>query len=104
VIRRHPDIKYLRREEDIQQLAIQQHNLLEQLWPLLKDDGLLIYTTCSILKEENEHQIRDFLQRHPEAKEFAPSSLPATKVTHGYQRFPGDDGLDGFYYACLCRR
>jgi 16S rRNA (cytosine967-C5)-methyltransferase len=104
VIRRHPDIKYLRREEDIQQLAIQQHDLLEQLWPLLKDDGLLIYITCSILKEENEHQIRDFLQRHPEAKEFAPSSLPATKVTHGYQRFPGDDGLDGFYYACLCRR
>jgi len=104
VIRRHPDIKQLRREQDIRNLAIQQRELLEQLWTLLKPDGLLVYTTCSALKEENEYQIRDFLQHHPEAEEFVPETAPATRRSFGYQRLPGDDQLDGFYYACIRHR
>ncbi len=104
VIRRHPDIKQLRREEDIRNLAIQQQQLLEQLWPLLKPDGLLVYTTCSALKEENEYQVRDFLQRHPEAEEYTPETAPAQRSSVGYQRLPGDGQLDGFYYACIRHR
>jgi 16S rRNA (cytosine967-C5)-methyltransferase len=104
VIRRHPDIKLLRRPDDIASLAEQQKTLLEQLWPLLKLDGLLIYTTCSALKQENEQQIADFLQQHPEAQEKPISLEPATRRPYGYQRLPGDDELDGFYYACIIRR
>ena len=101
VIRRHPDIKLLRRPEDISQLATQQKLLLEKLWPLLKPDGLLVYTTCSALKQENELQIAAFLKRHPEAEESIPEMPPTQRRTFGYQRLPGDDQLDGFYYACL---
>lgn len=104
VIRRHPDIKQLRREQDIHNLAIQQRELLEQLWSLLKPDGLLVYTTCSAFKEENEHQIRDFLQRHPEAEELRPATEPGQARPFGYQRLPGEEQLDGFYYACLRHR
>lgn len=104
VIRRHPDIKILRRADDIANLATQQQRLLENLWPLLKPDGLLVYTTCSALKQENEQQIADFLNRHPDAEENIPESPPAQRRSFGYQRLPGDDLLDGFYYACLRHR
>ena len=104
VIRRHPDIKLLRKAEDIEQLVGQQQALLDNLWPLLKPDGLLIYTTCSALKQENELQIEAFLQRQPEAMEQLPSRAPARRVSFGYQLLPGDNHLDGFYYACLRHR
>lgn len=104
VIRRHPDIKLLRRPEDISALAEQQSELLNKLWPLLKPDGLLIYTTCSALKQENEQQIELFLQQHPEAQENTFIAEPAQRRPFGYQRLPGDDKLDGFYYACLSHR
>lgn len=104
VIRRHPDIKLLRRPDDISSLASQQQHLLNTLWPLLKPDGLLVYTTCSALKQENELQIENFLQHHPEAEEIEVSTAPAQRRPFGYQRLPGDDNLDGFYYACLHRR
>jgi 16S rRNA (cytosine967-C5)-methyltransferase len=104
VIRRHPDIKLLRRPDDILALAEQQQHLLDTLWPLLKPDGILLYTTCSALKQENEQQIKSFLQRHPEAQEKTLSPAPATRQTFGYQRLPGDNELDGFYYACLIHR
>ena len=104
VIRRHPDIKILRRPDDITNLAKQQAVLLEKLWPLLKPDGLLLYTTCSALKQENELQITSFLELHPEAEESIPDMPPAQRRTFGYQRLPGDDQLDGFYYACLRHR
>lgn len=103
VIRRHPDIKHLRRADDIPALAEQQRRLLDALWPLLTPNGLLVYTTCSALKQENEHQIRDFLQRHSDAQLHSPPKSPATSRDVGYQRLPGDDPLDGFYYACLRR-
>jgi len=101
VIRRHPDIKTLRRPEDIVNLAAQQQRLLENLWPLLNTNGLLVYTTCSALKQENEQQMITFLQQHPEAIEHKPETPPAPRRPVGYQRLPGDDILDGFYYACL---
>ncbi len=104
VIRRHPDIKLLRRPEDISNLATQQSVLLNTLWPLLKPDGLLVYTTCSALKQENEQQIADFLRQHPQAEEHIADKPPAQRRTYGYQRLPGDDDLDGFYYACLRHR
>lgn len=101
VIRRHPDIKLLRHPDDIDSLAKQQHRLLENLWPLLKPEGLLVYTTCSTLKQENEQQIANFLSRHPESQEVEPAKMPATRRSVGYQRLPSDDNLDGFYYACI---
>jgi len=104
VIRRHPDIKILRREEDINALAEQQKHLLNTLWPLLKPGGLLVYTTCSAFKQENEYQIESFLQTHPEAQEKELIPAPAQRRTFGYQRLPGDDNLDGFYYACIQHR
>lgn len=104
VIRRHPDIKLLRKPHDIDQLAQQQQALLDNLWPLLKPDGLMVYTTCSAFKQENELQIEAFLQRQPEAKEHVPVRAPARRVSFGYQLLPGDNDLDGFYYACLRHR
>lgn len=104
VIRRHPDIKLLRRPDDIATLAEQQQQLLNKLWPLLKPDGVLIYTTCSALKQENEEQVASFLQHHPEAQENAISPTPAERRSFGYQRLPGDNMLDGFYYASLSHR
>jgi 16S rRNA (cytosine967-C5)-methyltransferase len=104
VIRRHPDIKLLRRPEDIDQLAKKQAELLEKLWPLLKPEGLLVYTTCSILKQENEQQIQAFLSVHSDAHEVEVEHPPATRRAVGYQRLPGEEQLDGFYYACLRRQ
>lgn len=103
VIRRHPDIKLLRRQDDIQSLADKQQALLDKLWPLLKADGLMVYTTCSAFKQENEQQIEAFLQRHPDAEEVRPETPPATPRPFGYQHLPGSDVMDGFYYACLRR-
>jgi 16S rRNA (cytosine967-C5)-methyltransferase len=104
VIRRHPDIKLLRRPDDIATLAEQQQQLLNKLWPLLKPDGVLLYTTCSALKQENEEQVASFLQDHPEAQENTILPNPAERRSFGYQRLPGDNILDGFYYASLSHR
>ena len=68
VIRRHPDIKILRREEDIQALTKIQAMMLDSLWQCLRPDGLLLYTTCSILPRENNSQIKNFLKRTDNAK------------------------------------
>ncbi len=103
VIRRHPDIKLLRRPDDIDQLADRQKQLLDNLWPLLKADGILVYTTCSIFERENAGQINAFLQRHADASLIEVTQAPARKAQYGYQRLPGDDAFDGFFYACLQR-
>lgn len=104
VIRRHPDIKILRRESDISRLAALQKNLLLALWPLLARGGLLLYCTCSLLPMENEHQVIEFLQTHPQAREHplqVPWGLPRAA---GRQLLPGTENLDGFYYAGLEKR
>lgn len=100
VIRRHPDIKWLRRDSDIAELAAMQQAILEAVWPRLKPGGTLVYATCSILPEENQQQIAAFLQRHPEA------ALTGTGNAQqpGLQMLPAPDGGDGFFYAKLVKR
>ncbi|MDO4642381.1 MAG: 16S rRNA (cytosine(967)-C(5))-methyltransferase RsmB [Cardiobacteriaceae bacterium] len=103
VLRRHPDIGWLRSDEDLQNLAAQQQHLLDKLWPTLKQEGRLLYTTCSILEEENQHNIAAFLAAHPDAY-LQPLTLPACIDTgYGSLHLPDDDG-DGFYYAMLHKK
>lgn len=104
VIRRHPDIKRLRRPSDIAQLAQLQRALLDNLWPLLKPGGTLLYATCSVLPEENRDQIRDFLARTPDASEQMPDGIAWGQVSGaGRQLLPKVDSHDGFFYARLVK-
>lgn len=101
VIRRHPDIKLLRRDSDIDALVKLQFQILEALWTTLKPGGRLLYCTCSILRCENEQQIGKFLQTHPEAKELPIQLAIGQAAAHGVQLLPGDSNSDGFYYCLL---
>ena len=101
VIRRHPDIKWLRRDADIAQLADLQRRILDALWPLLAPGGVLLYATCSVLPEENADQVAAFLARTPDA---APRPIAAEwglPRGPGRQILPEPDGMDGFFYAQL---
>lgn len=101
VIRRHPDIKLLRRPADITRLAETQARLLDALWPLLKTGGKLLYATCSILRIENDDQVAAFLAARRDARAL-PVHLPGGRVqSAGCQVLPGERGMDGFYYAYL---
>jgi len=104
VIRRHPDIKLHRQAQDINLLERQQMSLLDQLWPLLKVGGILVYATCSILPQENQAQIRTFLQKNPDAKEYPIIENWGHAQMHGRQLLPGQHDMDGFYYARLCKQ
>lgn len=104
VIRRHPDIKYLRRPADIAALAATQARLLAALWPLLRAGGKLVYATCSVLPEENEAQIRQFLAAQADAEEQPIAAAWGRPLAHGRWILPGEEGMDGFYYACLRKR
>ncbi len=103
VIRRHPDIKVLRRETDMAALAATQSELLRQLWPLLLPGGMLLYATCSVLKEENESPLRHFLAAQPTAIEAPITASWGVAATLGRQIFPGSDSMDGFYYARIVK-
>jgi 16S rRNA (cytosine967-C5)-methyltransferase len=101
VIRRHPDIKLLRRPGDIIALAARQHELLETAWSLLAPGGVLLYAACSILRAENQDVIDAFLAGHPEAaaeRLDVPWGQPAGA---GRQILPGEDDADGFFFARL---
>ena len=103
VVRRQPDILLHRRESDLAPLVALQARLLDATWPLLRPGGVLLYTTCSILPEENAGQIEAFLARTPDAR---PDPLPEAFVHAagpGRQRLTGEDGMDGFFYARLRR-
>ena len=99
VIRRHPDIKWLRKEADITELANLQSKILEALWARLKPNGILLYATCSILPEENSLQIQRFLENHSDA-ESVEMDFHGEKVAEK-QFFPQSNGGDGFFYAKL---
>ncbi|QLB18063.1 16S rRNA (cytosine(967)-C(5))-methyltransferase RsmB [Mannheimia granulomatis] len=99
VIRRHPDIKWLRKEDDIAELALLQRNILEALWARLKPTGILVYATCSVLPDENSEQIKRFMQSHPDAKQVE-MDFNGEKVVEK-QFFPHENGGDGFFYAKL---
>lgn len=101
VIRRHPDIKLRRKPEDLPKLMETQQRLLAGLWPLLKPGGKLLYVTCSILGAENEDRITSFLTHHPQATEVMLPSTFGHACAVGRQILPGDQGMDGFYYACI---
>ncbi len=103
IVRRHPDVRWLRRPTDIAQLAALQAKLLETLWPLLKPGGRLVYCTCSVFRAEGDKQIQTFVAHHTDALLMpSPGHLLPQKSTAG-PVFP--DNLlrehDGFYYALL---
>ncbi|MDX1625196.1 MAG: 16S rRNA (cytosine(967)-C(5))-methyltransferase RsmB, partial [Wenzhouxiangellaceae bacterium] len=103
IMRRHPDVRWLRRPDDIEANARVQAALLENLWPLLAPGGLLVYATCSILHAENRDRARAFLDAHPDA-EIQPPKVPgAVDVGAGEQVLPGNLDRDGFYYLRLRR-
>lgn len=96
VVRRHPDIKWLRRRTDIAGFAAQQLNILRALWLLLAQDGKLLYATCSVFQQENDQVIAAFLAQQPDARRL-PIALPES--SNG-QILPNDQH-DGFFYALL---
>jgi len=99
VIRRHPDIKLLRRENDISTLQTLQARILDAAWALLKPGGHLLYATCSVLKQENENQISRFLDHHADAFEIPIVADWGLNRPHGRQILTGNLRMDGFYYA-----
>ncbi len=100
VVRRHPDIKWLRRASDIRKFAQQQQVMLDGLWRLLASGGKLLYTTCSIFQEENSLQVADFLTRHANAKQLPLCGLHTLDGIPDGQLLP-DKEHDGFFYALL---
>jgi 16S rRNA (cytosine967-C5)-methyltransferase len=110
VIRRKPDIKYTKNQEDVLKLADLQHNILQAVAPLLKRDGVLVYSTCTIDQEENGDVIETFLENNPEfvrndaVKELLPEKLARYLSNGEVQILPHYFGTDGFYIACLRKK
>ncbi len=106
VIRRHPDIKHLRRSADVSALAATQVAMLVAVWPMLAAGGRLLYVTCSVLAAENEEVVARFLRKNDDARQLNVlhnnniRDLMRDKAC-GFQVLPGTAGLDGFYFACL---
>lgn len=104
IIRRHPDIKILRKPDDIGKLADTQTMLLQKLWPLLKPKGILLYATCSIMPKENTKIIEQFLKQQNDATEDRIAAAWGIEQTCGRQLLPQVNSHDGFYYARLIKR
>ena len=104
--RRHPDVRWLRRESDLAQLAAIQAKLLQALWPLLKPGGRLLFCTCSVFKVEGETQIQTFVQHNTDALILpSPGHLTPSSATSETSLRDNDMGEhDGFYYALLEKR
>lgn len=100
VIRRHPDIKWLRRDSDIAALVQLQAEILDAMWQQLKPGGTLLYATCSILPAENSEQISQFIARTADAKPV-PLTANSEKQASSWQILPNTQGMDGFFYAKL---
>ncbi len=102
ILRRHPDIRLLRRDGDIPALAARQRRLLEALWPLLRPGGRLLYATCSIFREENEQVVAAFVAGRTDCDDITPNTVQwGEGRPFGRQIFSGDQDMDGFYYALL---
>lgn len=110
VMRRKPDMKYTKKEEDLGRLQEIQTNLLKSVAPLLKKDGILVYSTCTIDKEENQQVVENFLKEYPEfsgditLSERMPEAVRALVNGFSLQILPQDFGSDGFYIACLRKK
>lgn len=103
VIRRHPDVKLLRRADDVAALAAQQLWILQGLWPLLRPGGTLLYVTCSVLEAENSAVVERFLAATDDAA-LEPVALPGEQRAHGAQVLPASGGPDGLFFSLLQRR
>ena len=101
VIRRHPDIKLLRQPEDINKLAPLQQDILNAVWPLLKKGGILLYSTCSVLKTENSDQLLKFFSSTNDVQEVPIKASWGVACEYGRQLLPMPNSHDGFYYALL---
>ena len=101
VIRRHPDIRWLRKKPDIAALALLQQQILAAVWPTLKPGGVLLYATCSVLPDENQLQVQRFLDAQPDAQAIP---LSASHTASEWQLFPGQAQADGFFYAKLQKK
>lgn len=104
VIRRHPEIRHLRQAEQLQEAVRLQQRLLQQLWSTLAPGGMLLYATCSLLRDENSNQIKYFLAEHDDAEDVFIEASWGQSQAHGRQILPGDQDMDGFYYARLRKR
>ena len=104
IVRRQPDILLHRRASDVDALVATQARLLDALWPLLAPGGALLYATCSLLREENEHQVDAFLSRTADASAEILHERFGHAAGAGRQRLPGESGADGFYYARLVKQ
>jgi len=101
VIRRHPEIKWLRTPEQLAEVALLQGRLLKRLWPLLAPGGILVYATCSVLKCENFDPPEQFLSAHDDAVPLPIEAPWGLELGCGRQILPGEEGMDGFFYARL---
>jgi 16S rRNA (cytosine967-C5)-methyltransferase len=101
VIRRHPDIKWLRKSQDIAVLADLQQDILKNVWSLLKPGGTLLYATCSVLPEENSQQIQHFVAENSDAEHIA---ITNNVNDVGWQILSNDNSMDGFYFAKLVKK
>lgn len=101
VIRRHPDIKWLRKPEDIKALAELQLQILKSLWVTLKPGGLMLYATCSILRDENDKVVEAFVEGQANAKVRIVDAMWGLRTDMGRQLFPQKHGHDGFYMSLL---
>jgi 16S rRNA (cytosine967-C5)-methyltransferase len=104
VMRRHPDIRLLRRSEDIAALAQRQAAILDALWPCLRPGGKLLYATCSLMPQENQLQVEAFMQRQPQARALPVAGDWGHACGKGRQTLPGEMTMDGFFYALLEKR
>ena len=103
VIRRHPDIKWLRKANDIDNLVILQQQILTNIWSLLKPGGTMLYATCSILPQENNEQIQKFVAENADAELLSMNEPEINPEQVGWQILPGQQNMDGFYYAKLLK-
>ena len=101
IVRRHPDVRWLRRPSDVDQLASVQRKLLDALWPLLRPGGRLLYATCSVFRAEGQDQAQAFLERHTDAVlQPSPGHLrPGEGAPAGQFNDNRPSGHDGFFYA-----
>lgn len=110
VMRRKPDMKYTKKEEDLYHLHKVQRNLLAAVSPLLKKGGILVYSTCTVDKEENQHVVQSFLNENADfegdisVRERMPKAIAPFIDGYELQILPQDIGSDGFYIACLRKK
>ncbi|MFZ7946643.1 16S rRNA (cytosine(967)-C(5))-methyltransferase RsmB [Neobacillus sp. 19] len=110
VMRRKPDMKYTKTEQDVERLSVIQQDLLNSVAPLLKKGGILVYSTCTVDKQENEQTVKKFLENHPEYegdvsfKQRMPEAIQPLVTGYDLQIFPQDLGSDGFYIAAIRKK